>query len=114
MNSRTFIYSLKNDLNGQPILSIDLMHTILFENNHLLELTLPEGRTALNKYEYVNTFKVYDNGKVFFFVCNKQVDRDFVFDKLLDYDCTKIDTRIVYLEGLKQFYKAKKKLKVAA
>ena len=104
MNTRTFIYSLKT-FKDRPILSIDLMSNILTENNDRLELQLPTGIVTLPKAVYLNKFKVFDNGSVFFFVCNKQVDRDFVYKKLIDYACNKIDCRINYLESLKHSYK---------
>lgn len=100
----TIIYSLR-DINGETKLSIDLGANIIFENTKSLQLQLPSGIETLNKYEWVNKDRIFESGKYFFLVCTKQRSRDYVFDYLLKYAISKIDTRINYLDSLKSNYK---------
>lgn len=114
MNTRTFLYSLRT-IDGKPVLCIDLMANILSENSDSLELQLPNTiPVKLSKYEYLNKDKVWDNGSNFFYVCSKQVNRDYIFNKLIDYACTKINVRIDYLNALRDSYKKQKRLLKAA
>jgi hypothetical protein len=105
MNARSYIYTLKDDIKGNPRLSYDLGLQIISEDTKYLELSTPKGPVKLDKFEYMNKFKVFDNGSVFFVVCNKQANADYVFDFLLNYAINKIDTRVDFLHNLKQRYR---------
>ena len=100
MNTRSIIYSLREH-NGKTILSIDLTGKLV-ENNHQLFLELPTGKHTLNKYDYLNKDRIFDDGKHFMYICSKAVDRDYIFEKLLHYAVNKLNTRISYLETYRE------------
>lgn len=77
-----------------------------FQNHHsnTLEIDLPTGKISLQKFEYLNTGKVYDDGKVAFVVATKSFSPKQIKRLLLEYACAKIDTRLAYLESLKSSY----------
>lgn len=100
---RTIIYSLRS-LDKKSVLSIDLTQHVISEDNQTIQLKLPSGETTLKKWDYINKPKIYDDGKVFFMVCNKQVKREYVFKELLKYALNKIDTRIDFLTSLRHLY----------
>lgn len=111
---RAILYSLR-EIEGKTILSIDLGGNIISENTEQIQLLLPQGPATLPKAMYMNKDRIFDNGKVFFYVCSKQVDRDYIFNRLLEYASKKLDTRIAHLQALKErFLSERKKLKVAA
>lgn len=103
---RTIIYTLKR-VNDQSILSIDLTANIVAETVDSLTIKLPhKDAIVLNKYEWVNKDKIYDDGKVFFMVCNKQRNRDYVQDCLARHAMEKVDDRIEYLFAFKNHLKS--------
>lgn len=103
---RLFIYSLRSKDSEYAELSIDLGLNVINETREAFQLQLPTGTETIKKFEYLNKSKVFDNGKVFFLVCTKSVNREYAFDILLDYAVKKIDTRISHLEALKNNYKS--------
>lgn len=103
MNTRTFLYSLRT-IDDKPTLCIDLMAKILSENSTSLELQLPNQLIKINKYEFLNKDRIFDNGTVFFYVCSKAVSREYIFRKLMNYAINKLEGRISHLQSLKQSY----------
>lgn len=107
---RARCYSLKEEA-GKLRLDYSIGLNIQFEDPKIIHLKLSNGEVKIfNKYEYVNKFKIVDDGNKFFFICDKAVDEQFIFDKLIDYACNKIACRIDYLEALKANYKKQKKM----
>lgn len=84
-------------VNDKPILNFDLTGKLTDFTNHQsrdLEINLPTGTITLNKWEYLNTWKIYEdpkNPKCFFVVCNKQASQDYAFKFLMEYAISKID-----------------------
>jgi hypothetical protein len=104
---RIMLYNLL-DTNGKVSLNIGLSGCLVgFDNHHssVLEIDLPTGLITLNKYEYLNTGKVYDSGKVFFIVATKSFSAKQIKRLLLQHACNKIDSRLAHLESLKLNYK---------
>jgi len=52
----------------------------------------------------MNTMKVYDTGREYFIVANKQVNTNYIFEVLMRYAMQKIDTRIDFLQTIKLNY----------
>lgn len=104
MNARSYIYSLKT-VKDTPVLCIDLGLNIEFEDTKLLEIKIGDELVTLNKFEFMNKPKVVDKGGSFFIVASKAMAREWAFDILMKYAINKLDTRISYLETLKNQYK---------
>jgi hypothetical protein len=100
---RSRLYSLRN-INGKPTLDFSLGLKIINETTEKIELQLSSGIVTLQKRIYLNTFKIWDNGEVYFFVCTKAPAQSYVFKKLLEYSITKIDNRVEKLNSLKADY----------
>jgi hypothetical protein len=106
VNAKSYIYSIRTDKKGEPYLDIAPKGLVLLEDNpQILEINTSKGHYVLNKFEWMNKFKVFDDGSVFFILCNKQINGDYAFDFLLEYALNKIPTRISYLESLQKQYK---------
>lgn len=101
----TYLYSLKEDQTGKISLSIDLGKFIENDIGDAIQLILPQGPATIPKGLYLNKDKIWDNGKCFFFVCSKQVNRQYIFQKLLQYRLTKFETYISYFEAKRNEYK---------
>lgn len=95
---RSIIYSLR-EVNNKIILSIDLTGNLIAENSTEYHLKLSTGALTLNKWDYLNKFKIFDDGKNFFCICNKQVDREYVFKKLLEYRINKFETYKIHFDA---------------
>jgi len=102
---RTYLYSLKEGEEGTLRLSIDLGMYIQSDTGDSIQLHLPQGPATLPKRVYLNTDKIFDNGKVYFYVCNKQVNREYIFQKLLQYRINKFETYVNYFESKINLYK---------
>lgn len=106
----SFVYSLRN-YKGSPILDYSIGLKVIAESPTEIQIKLSDEKiTLIKKAEYLNyagtrRFRVFDNGDVFFLICAKGVNKDYAFKVLLDYACSKIETRINHLETLKQSYK---------
>lgn len=112
--SQSIIYNLR-EVNNRTILSIDLTGKIVSENPETVILNINNKLLTIQKARYLNSMKVVDDGKTFFLVCNKQVNRNYVFQKLLEYAVSKIDTRIQFISALReQFVKELNSLKLKA
>lgn len=111
---KVILYHLRSDKNGKSFIGIDLTKCLTDFENHqtnTLEIKLPEGTIYLNKWQYLNKMKIYDSGKHFFIVANKQLDSTAAFNFLLRYAVQKVSTRIEFLNQLKKTYQ--RELKVA-
>ncbi len=108
-------------MNDQSILSIDLTQFIVSETPTSITIKFPDKEAfTLNKYDWVNKDKIYDDGKTFFMVANKQLNTRFaqdrlarhamgkVFDKIEDLymnDAENAKDRIEYLFGFRKTLK---------
>lgn len=94
---QTYLYSL-NERDGKIELSIDLGKFIEDDKGDSIQLILPQGPATLPKYMYLNKDRIYDNGKLFFYVCSKQINREYIFKKLLEYRVNKFETYKTHFE----------------
>jgi hypothetical protein len=105
---KTLIYSLRT-INDKSELSIDLTRFVVSENLYTLHLKLPSGEIFIDKKEYLNKMKIFDDGEVFFIVCGyKLVSRDSAKQCLMNHAINKVDqtleslnTRVAKLEKFK-------------
>lgn len=112
--SQSIIYNLR-ELNNRTILSIDLTGKIVSENPENIVININNKLLTIQKARYLNTMKIIDDGKIFFIVCNKQVDRAYALKVLLEYAVRKIDSRIDFITTLRQqFVKELSQLKLKA
>lgn len=93
-------------VNDKPILNFDLTGKLTDFDNHnsnILEVKLPTGTIHLNRYEYLNTFRIYEdplNAKCFFIVCGyKRINQDYAFKFLMNYAISKIDKTVDQLSA---------------
>lgn len=100
----TILYSLR-ERDGQIELSIDLGKFIEDDIGDTIQLYLPQGPATIPKGLYLNKNKIWDNGKVFFYVCDKKMSREQVLERLLKYRLTKFETYISYFEAKRNDYK---------
>lgn len=110
MIGKNISYSLKTGKTGLPEISYEIGNRFPFEDKDQIKIEISNEIITLNKSYYLNTpyrkkLVIYDDGKVFFALCNKHVNRDYVFKELVNYACKKIDNRIDHLETLKNSYK---------
>jgi hypothetical protein len=93
---RIILLSLRY-VNDKPILNFDLtgkLTDFTIHNSDKLEIHLPTGTIYLDKWQYLNKWKIYEdpkNPKCFFIVCNKQANQDYAFKFLMEYAISKID-----------------------
>lgn len=109
MIGKNISYSLKTGNTGLPQLSYDIGNKILFEDISTIKIELPNEIVTLKKSYYLNTpyrkkIVIYDNSKVFFAICSKHVNTDYIFKELLNYAINKLEGRISHLQSLKQSY----------
>jgi len=103
---RVILYSLKH-INEKIKLSIDLTGKLVdFENHNsnILEIKLDSGTIYLNKFEYLNKMKIFQDpkhNKVAFIVCNKQVSHESAFKALVRHSISKLDKRIENIQSFK-------------
>lgn len=97
---RLILLSLRY-INDRPILNFDLTGLLTDFDNHntnILEIKLPTGTVNLNKREYMNTWKIYEdakNPKVFFIVAGyKAPNQDYAFKYLMEYAIGKINKTV--------------------
>lgn len=99
MKIRNIIYSLRN-VNNQVVLSIDLTAKILSEDTAYIIIDLPTGISHIRKADYLNKMKIYQvDEKLFFLICDKKVDRKFIFDALMKHAIDKIESRVNLIEN---------------
>ncbi len=110
MIGKNISYSLKTGKTGLPEISYEIGNRFPFEDKDQIKIEISNEIITLNKSYYLNTpyrkkLVIYDDGKVFFALCNKHVSKDYVFAELIKHACQKIDRRIENLEGLKNSYR---------
>lgn len=105
---KLIIYSLRT-VNDKSTLNIDL--TALLSNyfdhhSNILEIKLPTGTIHLNKYQYLNKGKIYEdpkNPKCFFLIFSyKKANEDWVFNKLMNYAIEKLDNKVNNIIKIKE------------
>jgi hypothetical protein len=112
---RLLLLSLRY-VNERPILNFDLTGKLTDYcnfNTPTLEIALPSGTIFLNKRDYIDKWKVYEdpqNPKCFFIVASyKLVNKKTAFNYLMNYAISKIEktvstlsSRVDNLQSLKQ------------
>lgn len=106
MSYRIILYGLKPDTNGNTILDYSLNGEGILIDNTLekIALKLDNKIYTIEKSKWVNTMRVYDTGRHFFVICNKQVNTKYVFETLMKYAISKVETRIDFLQTIKLTY----------
>lgn len=96
---RTRLLSLKT-VNGKSVLCYDLTLKIMNETVKEIEFVIDDISYTLEKRSWLNTCKVWDNGRTFFIVCSKKMNAGYAKNVLLKYSIGLIDKR---LDNLSQF-----------
>lgn len=96
---RTRLLSLKT-VNGKSVLCYDLTLKIMNETVKEIEFVIDDRSYTLEKRSWLNTCKVWDNGRTFFIVCSKKMNAGYAKNVLLKYSIGLIDKR---LDNLSQF-----------
>lgn len=107
MSYRVILYSLRSDSKtGKTQLDYSLNSDGIVIENTLQKLVVKlDGKLfTIEKPKWVNTMRVYDVGSQFFIICSKQISTNYAFEALMKYALSKIDTRIQFLETMKQTY----------
>lgn len=94
--SRIMLYSFKEN-GGKVILDYSLTKCLDdFDNHHsdTLNINLKSGSITLPKELYLNTGKVYFNGKVFFIVATKWMSKKYALRCLLEFACVRCELRL--------------------
>lgn len=96
---RTVLYSLRT-IRDKSELVIDLTGKLISETHYNIHLKLASGEVYLNKWDWLNQMKVYDDGDVFFIICTaKKVSRKSAFDCLMRYSIEKVDQTLEKLNS---------------
>jgi len=96
-SSRIMLYSFK-EFSGKVTLDYTLTRCLVDYDNHhseTLKISLYSGLITLNKAEYLNTGKVYFDGKVFFIVATKWMSKKFALKCLLSFACERCEKRLI-------------------
>ena len=96
---RTRLLSLKT-INDKSVLSYDLSLNIVSENVTEIGVIIDGRNYILDKRNWLNTYHVWDNGKIFFIVCSKTINAKYAKKVLLKYSIGLIDKRV---DNLNQF-----------
>lgn len=94
--SRIMLLSFKESA-GKVTLDYTLTRCLVDYHNHqydTLKINLSSGLITLNKTEYLNTGKVYFNGKVFFIVATKWMSKKHALTVLLEFACVRCELRL--------------------
>lgn len=94
--SRIMLYSFKES-NGKVTLDYTLTRCLVDFDNHVsdsLKINLSSGLITLRKAEYLNTGKVYFNGRVFFIVATKWMSKKYILKLLLEFACVRCELRL--------------------
>lgn len=97
--------------NDRPIINYDLTASLTNYFDHqsdIFEIKLPTGTIHLNKFQYLNKAKIYEdpkNSKCFFMIFSyKRIKENSAFKILMEYALNKLEGRISHLQSLKQSY----------
>lgn len=96
---RTRLLSLKT-VNDKSVLCYDLTNKIVEESIKEIEVVIDGRSYIIEKRNWLNTCKVWDNGKTFFIVCSKRMNARYAKKVLLEYSIELVDKR---LDNLNQF-----------
>lgn len=94
--SRIMLYSFK-EMAGKVTLDYTLTRCLVDFDNHVsdsLQINLSSGLITLRKAEYLNTGKVFYNGKVFFIVATKWMGKKQALKFLLLFACERSEKRL--------------------
>jgi|ERR1700744_4975557 len=94
--NRIMLYSFIED-GGKVKLHINLGQYLVDAENHhseTLQIDLPTGTIKLKKAEYLNTGKVFYNGKVFFIVATKFMGKKQALKFLLSFAVERSEKRL--------------------
>lgn len=94
--SRIMLYSFKEN-SGKVTLDYTLTSCLVDYHNHhseQLKINLPSGLISLRKAEYLNTGKVYFNGRHFFIVATKWMSKKYILRLLLEFACVRCELRL--------------------
>ncbi|MEB0262883.1 hypothetical protein [Mucilaginibacter sp. 10I4] len=100
--SRVMLYSFKES-SGKVILDYTLTRWLVDYDNHhaeILQINLPNGQISISKLAYLNTGKVYFDGKYFFIVATKWMGKKQALKFLLSFACERIETRLTIYKKL--------------
>lgn len=91
---KLMLFSLRS-VNEKTVISILLTGFVTsLPHEKFIRIKFPdEPEIKLNRWEYTNKMKVYDDGKRFFIV-GKGMDSKFAFAFLLNYSISKVERRI--------------------
>lgn len=103
------LYTLKT-LNGKTELSFDLTGNIIDQNSRQTHIILNGKDFILQNREWLNTMKVFDDGKTYFLLCSKHVDLKYAKSVLIDYTIQLMDKRIANMIEFKERILAEKKI----
>lgn len=95
--ARLMLYSFIED-SGKVKLHINLTQYLADGDNHHsegLQINLPSGSITLKKAEYLNTGKVYFNGRVFFIAATKWMSKKYALKVLLSFACERCEKRLI-------------------
>lgn len=103
MSFRVIVYSLDRDKDGNTILSYKLNGEGILIDNTLESVTLrlDDKIYTIPKAVYLNK-KIFDTDKTFFYLANKYVKTEYVFEKLMEYAIRKLDSRAVNIAAARQ------------
>jgi hypothetical protein len=97
---KLIILSLKT-FNDRSILNYDLTNLLTSYFDHhsdILEINLPTGTIRLNKFQYLNKAKIYEdpkNPKCFFMVFSyKKPNEDWAFNELMKHAINQLDKKV--------------------
>lgn len=98
MSLKIILYRLQPDKNGNTVLDYSLNSDEILISNDLekVEVKLEGKIFTIQKAFYMNK-KIYDFGRGFLYMANKQVRPEYVFDLLMEYAIRKLDTRAMHL-----------------
>jgi hypothetical protein len=98
---RTIVYSLRT-VSDKTILSIDLGGKIVYEDLQVVRMVFNGKEYTFWKGQYINSMKVIEIDGHFFMLCNKYPQRAFVYNKLIEYQISKMETTIDRILMLKK------------
>lgn len=102
---RILVYSLLEN-NGKTMLNIGLGSNIVHgsEDNdkEYLVLNLNGSLFSFKKAAYINSMRIIEKEGYVFTLCSKSVARDFVKNKLIEYQVSKLDTQAEHILMMKK------------
>lgn len=100
--TRVMLYSFKENA-GKVTIDLALTRFLVDYNCHVsdtLKIELPSGTITLKKAEYLNTGKVFFNGRIFFIVATKWMGKKQALKFLLAFACERSEARLLLFKKL--------------